>query len=86
MGDGHVADAQVIEHAQCAQAAVDRVAALQSDQTSHSTRTEGVHDACTRIVCRFILTRNDCVILKRVLMSINMVSRQNALYTCSTKN
>jgi len=31
MGDGHVADAQVIEHAQCAQAAVDGVAALQSN-------------------------------------------------------
>jgi len=47
VGHGHVADTKVIEHAQCAQAAVDGVAALQSDKTSYSTFTEGVHDTCT---------------------------------------
>ena len=45
MTEGHVAHAEVIEHAQYGQTAVERVSALHPDQTGDSALLEDFSDA-----------------------------------------
>ena len=49
MGQGHVADAEVIVHAQYAETAVDGVPSLHADQTPDFAFVECINDSCNKI-------------------------------------